>query len=281
MSIKYKGTNVAGTTNVIANPVLAGTEANLTSLEVGGTKYKVEGGGISEITENTDTNLTGLLKGNGSKVSAETRYVPTVEVTQAQYAALVSGGTVDPDVMYVITDDNAYPATQSDLASIQATGSTNGTGATISNGTYFYLNNVLVQAKADIASGASFVLNTNYSVVTAGALNNLKSALDTSRETRLEVLGSAGLTSDGTMTINKSKYRVVWITYWQGNATRTCVQYPINFLGGASGFGADFMYVSQRSYFIINSYNTTTQVASYSCASGTSGGSFTIWGELK
>ena len=206
MSIKYKGTNVAGTTNVIANPTLAGTEANLTSLEVGGTKYKVEGGGISEITGNTDTDLTGLLKGNGSKVSAETRYVPTVEVTQAQYNALVSGGTVDPTVMYVITDDNAYPATQSDLASIQATGSTNGTGATIPNGTYFYLNNVLVQAKADIASGASFVLNTNYSVVTAGALNDLKSAFSSSIKiaTALASVSLNNITDSGFYTWQKT-----------------------------------------------------------------------------
>lgn len=134
----------------------------------------------TQITANTDTTLTGLLKGNGSKVSAETRYIPTVEVTTAQYEALVAGGTVDPDVMYVITDDDSDVsnlATKANLASIQATGNTNSTGSTITNGTYFYLNGILVQAKADIASGATFTNGTNYTVVTAGALNELKSAL--------------------------------------------------------------------------------------------------------
>ena len=67
-------------------------------------------------------------------------------------------------------------ADKSDLASIKATGSTNGTGSTIAAGTYFYLNDVLVCAKTSIASGATFTSGTNYEVVTAGALNELKSA---------------------------------------------------------------------------------------------------------
>ena len=135
----------------------------------------------TQITANTDTTLNGLLKGNGSKVNAETRFIPTVEVTTAQYEALVAAGTVDPNVMYVITDDNSDVsnlATKSNLASIQATGSTNATGSTITNGTYFYLNGNLVQALADIASGATFTSGTNYSSVTAGGLNSLKSALN-------------------------------------------------------------------------------------------------------
>lgn len=72
---------------------------------------------------------------------------------------------------------NQLPATQQMLASIQATGTTNTTGSAISAGTYFYLNGVLVQAIKDIGSGASFTLNTNYEVVTAGGLNDLMSAL--------------------------------------------------------------------------------------------------------
>ena len=69
-------------------------------------------------------------------------------------------------------------ADKSDLASIKATGSTNGTGSTIAAGTYFYLNDVLVYAKTSIASGATFTSGTNYEVITAGALNDLKSAID-------------------------------------------------------------------------------------------------------
>lgn len=67
----------------------------------------------------------------------------------------------------------ATKADKTDLASIQATGTTNTTGATITAGTYFYLNGTLVRAITDIASGASFTLNTNYQVVAAGALNDL------------------------------------------------------------------------------------------------------------
>lgn len=65
----------------------------------------------------------------------------------------------------------------SDLTSIKAVGSTNATGATITKGTYFYLNGKLCLAKSDIANGATFTLNTNYEVVTAGGLNSLNSAL--------------------------------------------------------------------------------------------------------
>ena len=64
-------------------------------------------------------------------------------------------------------------ADKTDLTSIIATGSTNATGSTITNGKYFYLNGTLVRAKADIANGASFTLNTNYEVVTAGGLNDI------------------------------------------------------------------------------------------------------------
>ena len=65
-------------------------------------------------------------------------------------------------------------AQKTDLTSIVATGSTNATGSTISSGKYFYLNGTLVKAKADIANGSSFTLNTNYEVVTAGGLNDLE-----------------------------------------------------------------------------------------------------------
>ena len=65
----------------------------------------------------------------------------------------------------------------SDLASIKATGTTNTTGATITSGTYFYLNGVLVRAKEDIDNGLTFTSGTNYETVTAGALNELNDSL--------------------------------------------------------------------------------------------------------
>jgi hypothetical protein len=69
-------------------------------------------------------------------------------------------------------------ANKTDLTSIVATGSTNATGSTIASGKYFYLDGKLVRAKVDIANGASFTLNTNYEVVTAGALNKVQDDLN-------------------------------------------------------------------------------------------------------
>ena len=78
--------------------------------------------------------------------------------------------------------DTANAAKKADLTSIIATGATNATGATITSGTYFYLNGTLAVAKADIASGATFTENTNYEAVTAGGLNSLKSAFSLKTE---------------------------------------------------------------------------------------------------
>lgn len=75
---------------------------------------------------------------------------------------------------FVITTDEARKV---DLTSIIQTGTTS--SQAISAGTYFYLNNVLVRAKVDIANGATFTLNTNYEEVTAGALNELNDAINT------------------------------------------------------------------------------------------------------
>lgn len=65
-------------------------------------------------------------------------------------------------------------ARKADLTNLDLTGTTNTTGSTIAAGTYFYLNGVLVRAKTDIASGATFTSGTNYEAVTAGALNDLR-----------------------------------------------------------------------------------------------------------
>ena len=67
----------------------------------------------------------------------------------------------------------AINTVENDLAPIRATGISNATGATIKKGTYFYLNNILVQAKTDISSGATFTSGTNYENATSGSLNRL------------------------------------------------------------------------------------------------------------
>ena len=75
---------------------------------------------------------------------------------------------LDGDTTKTVQDKCARKA---DLTNLDLTGTTNTTGSTISSGTYFYLNGVLVRAKTAIASGATFTLNTNYEVVTVGGLN--------------------------------------------------------------------------------------------------------------
>lgn len=82
--------------------------------------------------------------------------------------------TFDVDTSAISNLVNVSPIIKNiteDLSTIRATGSTNATGGTITSGTYFYLNNILVVAIQNISNGASFTRNTNYEEVTAGALN--------------------------------------------------------------------------------------------------------------
>jgi hypothetical protein len=82
------------------------------------------------------------------------------------------------DAIDEVNDKVDTKANKTDLTSISETGAT--ASQAISNGTYFYLNGTLVRAKTDIASGATFTLNTNYEVVTVGgALDEIQSAITT------------------------------------------------------------------------------------------------------
>ena len=78
---------------------------------------------------------------------------------------------------------NSGKAPKSDLASISITGSTNNTGNTIASGTYFYKDGALVKAISSIANGATLTSGTNYSTVTAGALNEIN-------DTTMELFGN-------------------------------------------------------------------------------------------
>jgi hypothetical protein len=101
----------------------------------------------------------------------------------------------DTYVPYSMTNQEltAEKADKSDLASISITGNTNNTGSTISKNTFFYKSGVLVRALLDIANMATLTQNTNYEVVTAGALNVLNASinnmttLDFANEQALEV----------------------------------------------------------------------------------------------
>ena len=90
-------------------------------------------------------------------------------------------------------------AAKADLTSIIATGTTNTTGATITAGTYFYLNGTLVQAKANIASGATFTSGTNYEAVTAGGFNDLKNSI---ASINITVNNIGSHTDDDTASVN-------------------------------------------------------------------------------
>lgn len=63
---------------------------------------------------------------------------------------------------------NKSLATRQDLTSIEATGTMNTTGSTISAGAYFYLNGVLHRAKEQIDVNATFTPGTNCESTTVG-----------------------------------------------------------------------------------------------------------------
>ena len=66
---------------------------------------------------------------------------------------------------------NKSLATRQDLTSIQATGTTNTTGAAIPAGALFYLNGILHRAKEQIGTNVLFTPGTNCVQVTEGGLN--------------------------------------------------------------------------------------------------------------
>ena len=92
-------------------------------------------------------------------------------------------GIGDGSATGAISTLNSGKAPKSDLASISITGSTNNTGNTIAKGTYFYKDGALVKAIASIANGATLTSGTNYSTVTAGALNEIN-------DTTMELFGN-------------------------------------------------------------------------------------------
>lgn len=65
---------------------------------------------------------------------------------------------------YATTTQLNTKVNKTDLARIEATGSTNATGSTIKKDTYFWLNGNFVQALTDIAVNATFTANSNYKV---------------------------------------------------------------------------------------------------------------------
>ena len=103
-------------------------------------------------------------------------------------AVIASGDSIivntNCDLSESITEQIEGKAEKTDLTSIIQTGST--ASQAISLGALFYLNGTLCQAKTDIASGATFTLNTNYVVTTVGEVveaNDINPAVDISAYT--------------------------------------------------------------------------------------------------
>lgn len=151
--------------------------------------------------------------------------------------------------------DDLSLAMQGDLTSIKATGTTNATGATISKGTYFYLNGTLCQAKVDIASGATFTLNTNYEVVTAGGLNSLNSAIDTKANKPTSY-------SVGTVNIQASTYTTIDIPYTDIPTTSKCLTPYFASYPDSSLLSMTLRIIRTNNAWRIAVYNTATRAVS-------------------
>lgn len=115
------------------------------------------------------------------------------------------------------TMDLSNKVDKTDITSILATGATNTTGATITKGTYFYLDGVLCRAKADIAVNASFTLNTNYESVTVG--NELMDRNSNSKDYTLSssAVDISGYTSGSPYTAPSDGYAFVQARADTGN----------------------------------------------------------------
>ena len=139
------------------------------------------------------------------------------QIDQAVGNALIKDTTtLSNDVNHIPASSVVKSALMHDLANIVATGTTNTTGAAIASGTYFYLNGTLVRAKADIAVNATFTNGTNYEAVTAGGLNELKSAMD-SLYTGSATITNSAFTGSGIALFKKGNFVTFKVTLQSDN----------------------------------------------------------------
>lgn len=115
--------------------------------------------GPNQVTDQTSTNLNGVLFGNQSRVAVK----PVDSTPTADSTNLVSSGGVKTAL--------DTKANQTQLAYVE-------TGTTASRayavGEYFCLNGLLYRAKTAISSGGTFTPGTNCEQVTGGGFNALK-----------------------------------------------------------------------------------------------------------
>ena len=116
------------------------------------------------------------------------------EIDEAVGAALNPDTTPDATHTTNLITSAAVAGVRSDIASISITGTTNDTGATIPQGTFFYISGTLVKAKTDIANDATLTEGTNYEAVTAGGLNELRAAINELDIPAITLAGNASKT---------------------------------------------------------------------------------------
>lgn len=144
------------------------------------------------------------------------------------------------------------------LANISITGTTNTTGATITVGTFFYLNGTLVKAKTDIAANATLTLNTNYEAVTEGGLNSvrLKETFVTVPNTVTTVKDAlAGLISQVFDSLGNQGSSLSGVGLWTGNFL---FSFTVSKLSSTSAMG----YATNGTYLYCFEYNNSIQTLS-------------------
>ena len=108
----WKKSASSGGTTVIANPTLAGTESDLTGLQVGGTKYKIPSGGSGSgvFVVHDDNNGNGTLDKTWKEINDALSEGPVFVLFDA-----VSGGRCCASVIdsYIDEYDNKYIITAS------------------------------------------------------------------------------------------------------------------------------------------------------------------------
>lgn len=226
-----------------------------------GSTNPVTSDGIYDAFAGVDTALSGKVDttsvgvANGIAELDNDGLVPSSQLPDVAYTDV----TNKPSINSVTLSGNKTAAdlglvNNTDLTDIIATGPTNATGNTITSGLYFYLDGVLCKAKSDIASGATFTLNTNYEVVTAGGLNSLNSAI-------AGMLTSHTYTTSGAITINANTYTTVDIPFTEipQNAKNLTPYFPNYPASGTLSTEMHFIRITNSSIWRLVLYNHSVQ----------------------
>ena len=184
----------------------------------------------------TDTGDAVIKKGGTDyPIVAQTASNINYNNTQSGLSATKVQGAID--------EVNDNKANKTDLTNISQSGAT--ATQAIASGTYFYLNGTLVRAKTAIASGATFTLNTNYEVVTAGGLNDLSEQINSKipviEETTITMSVAAGYTEHATYSFPEKwgySRAMTVVQNLSGSGSATCSVH----LNGAPWTGDVFVY---------------------------------------